>query len=594
MGSSPERMQMNVLDTRSGAATRERERLRQRMGIQEEVLPTTEDVLNEFGTIRGVGSKQKARRMGMEGGSASVGTLAAAAGVGAAGVGIASAMAAQPKTIIIETPVGEFKYDSSKWSMEDIQKDVQTKMLDAQKTEAAADHLELRKNYENAPDPQTRLELMLNWSKSQREAGSPMRTMAGAAGETLTQAVGSRFNIGGRALSGAAGEFIRTALAEGRAPTGGEMVSGAISAAPRGTTNPAFNFAKFAGAKVAGEAAKEGIDEGKFIDFKTAANVAALGGVEAMGMLAAERGLRSKAETARQRRDLGEIAMFDDAKRLGIVLDPAGQTNPSGKQVALVKAAGGSTKFQQDAARVNTPIVMEKVRQLAGSTGTAEGDAVMDANFFNRRRIAEGQIYNRISAIPGLRTVVDDWKQANSDAVNEYRKWSNTGKNENLVAAREARARADNLHDQIERGAIRSGFPQSLVTELDRSRRNIGELHTLEAGMGPTNKPTNLKVWGQMFEDNPNRYQGDLRALMRIAAAQPGVLQNASSIGVTRFSKEDLARLPVASKFLMSRPGQSFANRQSYGVDDPQFAAQLARFASGNVVEEAMRPVPYR
>lgn len=594
MGSSPERMQMNVLDTRSGAAARERERLRQRMGIQEEVLPTTEDVLNEFGAIRGVGSKQKARRMSMEGGSVSVGTLAAAAGVGAAGIGIASAVAAQPKTIVIETPAGEFKYDSSKWSMEDIQKDVQTKMLDAQKTQAASDHLELRKNYENAPDPKTRLELMLNWSKSQRQAGSPMRTMAGAAGETLTQAVGSRFNIGGRALSGAAGEFIRAALAEGRAPTGGEMVAGAISAAPRGTTNPALNLAKFAGARMAGEAVKEGIDEGKFIDFKTAANMAALGGVEGMGMMAAERGLRSKAETSRQRRDLGEIAMFDDAKRLGVILDPAGQTNPSGKQVALVKAAGGSTKFQQDAARVNTPIVMEKFRELAGTTRNPNLDAQMDETFFRARRMEEGRIYDRISSVPGLRTVVADWKQANSDAINEYRKWSNTGKNENLVAAREARNRADNLHVQIERGVTSAGFPPALVTELDRARKKIGELHTIEAAMGPTNKPTDMKVLGQMYEDNRNRYDGDLRTLMRIAAAQPGVLQNASAIGVTRLTKEDLTRLPLASKFLMSRPGQSFANRQSYGVEDPQFAAQLARFASGNVVEEAMRPVPYR
>jgi len=218
----------------------------------------------------------------------------------------------------------------------------------------------------------------------------------------------------------------------------------------------------------------------------------------------------------------------------------------------------------------------------------------MDANFFNRRRLAEGQIYNRIASIPGLRSVVDDWKQANSDAVNEYRKWSNTGKNENLVAAREARVRADTLHDRIETGVRQAGFPDALVTELDRARQNIGQLHTLEAGMGPTNKPTNLKVWGQMFEDNPNRYQGDLRALMRIAAAQPGVLQNAADIKVGRLEKADVLRIPFVSKFLQTPTGQQFANRQQYGVEDPQFAAQLARFASGDIAEQAMRPVPYR
>lgn len=85
--SSPENVQLNILDTRPGASARERARLERGLGVTEqEKLPTTQDVLSEFAGMRGIGSTQRARQLGLEGGfiSPDVAIPVARAGAGAA------------------------------------------------------------------------------------------------------------------------------------------------------------------------------------------------------------------------------------------------------------------------------------------------------------------------------------------------------------------------------------------------------------------------------------------------------------------------------------------------------------------------------
>lgn len=580
---SPERTQLNILETRPGSAAREKERLRQRMGIQEEVLPTTEDVLNEFSALRGVGSKQQARRMGMEGGKISAGVMAAA-GIGAAGVGTAAALAAPSKTIIVETPAGELRYDSSKYSMEDIQKDVSQKMLELEKIKAADEHLKNRSDYENAPNDESRIQSLLSWSNAKRAAGIATRT--------AIQAAGSRLPMAARPAPAIIAEYLGAGI-EGRLATPGEVVRAGIESLPRGSTSVPSNILKFGSASVAGEAAKEAVDTGKLLDFNNAVNYFAKGGAQALVSGAVESGMRAKSESQRQRRDLGEIEMFQDGKRLGIVLDPAAVTNPDKSKIALVKLSGGTNRFQQDAARVNTPVVMDKVRELAGSTGNPKMDQQLSPDFFAARRLQEGKTYQNVARVPGMGTLVDDWKQANSTARNEYKKYATSNKIENLNAARDANKEADRIHSEIESRLNRAGLG-SMVNDLDKARQKISELYTLEAAVGPTNKITDAKVWGQMYSDDPKRYTGDLKAMMRIAAAQPGVLQDASAIPIKGLTKEDMSRLPFLRSFMTSKIGQNVINPRNYGADESTMAAQLARFGAQNTLQSMYRPVPYQ
>lgn len=547
-------------------------------------LPTTEDILNEFSAIRGVGSKQGARKMSMEGGNISSKAMAGVAGAGVAGVGIASALASQPKMVEVETPAGIFRYDTSKYSDDEIDRDVAKKMTDFKKVQAAGDALNLRAQVANAPSEEAGLKMMLDWSNAQRAAA--------LAAKTFIQAAGSRLPAAGRMASGVVGEYASGAIM-GQMPTPGQVAQSAIESAPRGSTSLGANLLQFGAAGAAGEAARQAIDLNKPIDLETAAKAAALGGVRALAMKAVESGSVAKAETARQRRDFGEIDMYNDGKRLGIVLDPGARTNPDIKQVAGVKLSGGSAAFQQSAARINTPIVIDKVKELAGSTGNPDIDGKLNDTFFRARRLQEGQIYQTISALPNMKQKVEDWKQANSTAISEYKKWNANGKNENLVAAREARTKADDLHLQISNDLRRMG-QGGLVNDLDTASKKIAELHTLEAAVGPTGKITEAKVWGQMYEDNPKRYKGDLGALMRIAAAQPGVLQDASAIPIKRGSWEDLVQVPMLRQFMTSPAGQSMFNQQRYGTMDPSFLAQMAGLGGQGAVNQAIRSIPLR
>lgn len=577
----PERAQLSVLDTRSGAAARERARLRQKLGIQEEVLPSTEDVLSEFSSLRGVGSKQRAKAMGLESGRASIGAIAGIGAAGAAGVGAVSMMGAEkPKTIVVETEMGPLKYDSKDWSLADIEQDVAKKRKEFARIKAAEPHLELRQNYENAPDEQSRLKMLFDWSTSRR--------MAGDVAKVMMQTAGSRLPMAARPIVGAGSEMTRGFIS-GEKPTEGQIAQAAIQSLPRGGTTFGSNLLQFAGANVAGEAAKQAIDRKDMLDFKSAADAAARGGVQAAAMQAVTASPYGRYAAQKRDKFAGEIEVFKEADRLGIVLDPSAMVGARTGQIAAVKAAGGSPRFQADAARVNIPVVQEKFVELAGKTGNPNLDGKLSSEFFKAKRLEEGQIYGQIAQLPGMNSVVQQWKDANFNAAREYAKNGRTGDPEALQAARAYRDEANNLFARIELEARRAGG-QQMVTDLQRAKTKIAQLHAMESAVNPANYlPDNVKSMGQMFRDNPEYFTGDLRSIARIAAAQEGVF--GPVIGTRALAKQDLASVPFLRAFLQTPTGQRTMG--TYGPD-PTMAAQLARFGAGTALEQTQRPAPYR
>lgn len=571
--------QLTKLDARSAAAARERAKLREKMGIQEEVLPTTEDVLSEFSSMRGVGSKQRAKAMGLESGRASVGAIAALGAAGAAGVGAVAAVGAEkPKTIVVETEMGPLKYNTRDWSLADIEQDVAKKRKEFEKIKAAEPHLELRQSYENAPDDQSRLKMLFDWSNS--------RKMAGEATKVMMQAVGSRLPMAARPVVGAGAEMTRGVIA-GERPTEGQIAQSAIQMLPRGSTSFGSNLLQFAGTNVAGEAAKEAIDRGDLIDFKTAADAAARGGLQAAAMQAVTASPIGRRAAQKRDKFAGEIEVFKEADRLGIVLDPSATVGATAGQIMAVKAAGGSPRFQADASRVNIPRVQEKFVELAGRTGNPDLDGKLSPAFFQARRLEEGQIYGQVAKLPGMSKVVQDWKDANYNAAKEYANNARTGKPEALEAARQYREQANNLFGQIELAARKAGG-QQMVDDLQRARLKISQLHAMESAVNPASfLPDNVQSMGQMFRDNPNYFTGDLRSIARIAAAQPGVFGEVT--GTRALAKQDLAAVPFLRAFLQTGPGQRSVG--TYGPE-PSMVAQLARFGAGTALEQ--RPIPYR
>lgn len=566
--------QMHVLDTRPGAAVRERERLRQRMGINQEDLPTSEDVLNEMASLRGIGSKQKAKKF-MEGGSTNAGVMAGVGAVGLAGLA-ATDLQAKPDTIIVRTPAGEFKYDPSQMTLDDIQKDAAKKVDEWKKIQAAAPHLDNRANYENAPDDK-KLETLLSWTNS--------RQVVGEATKAAIQAAGSRLPMGLRPLVGVGGEMARGYIA-GQTPTTGQLAESGISSLARGGTSFGPNVLQFAGTNVAGALARGAIDK-EDIDFRKVAEAAAKGGLQAAAVQTVMNSPAARGETRRQQANRGDIEVFNDANRLRIVVDPAASTNPTKGQEFAVKLAGGSPRFSLDGSRANVPVVTNHFQRIAGTTGNPDLDQNLSPAFFRARLAQEGRVYDGVASLPGMRQVVEDWKQANFNSARQYRLYNENANPDNLAAARQFRTEADNLFGRIEQAAERNG-QRGLVDNLRTARVRIAELHAIENAVNPADfKPDAVQALGQMYRDNPRYFTGDLGAIARIAAAQPQMFQNVRMRGTKAFSWDDLGQVPALRAFLQTGPGQRSIGNTGL---DPTFLAQFARYGTGAAAQNVMQP----
>lgn len=501
------------------------------------------------------------------------------AGIGALGVaGLAATdLQAKPDTIIVKTPAGDLKYDPSVMSLDEIQQDAAKKVGEWRKLQAAAPHLDNRANYENAPDDKSRLDALLSWSNS--------RKMLGDVAKATIQAGASQLPLPLRAAGGAAGEIVRGQIA-GETPTQGQIAASAVASIPRGGTEFGPNAAKFAGANVAGEMLKQFMDDKEFT-FKDAAEAAAKGGLQAATLQGVMRSPLAAGERRRVQAAQGDVEVFNDASRLGIVIDPAAQTNPTRGQELAVKLAGGSPRFSHDASRVNVPRVTEIFQGVAGSTGNPQLDQNLSPAFFRARLAQEGRVYDTVSRLPGMRQVVEDWKQANFNSARQYRLYGENANPDALAAARQFRTEADNLFQQIEQAASRNGG-RGLVDELRNARVRIAELHAVENAVNPADyRPDQVQLLGQMYRDNPRYFTGDLASVARIAAAQPQVFQNVRMSGTKAFSQADLTAVPYLRSFLQTAPGQ-----KSIGTTglDPTFLAQLARYGTGAAVQQAAQP----
>jgi hypothetical protein len=582
-------------------------------------MPTTEDIIQEFQNVPGVKGRAGVLAMGLAG-SAAAASAGAAESMGDKGDATVKAPVDSYEIVHPDSRIGTLKYDAKKWNEDSILQDINKKEMELVKIDVAAPSLMIREEWQKVQDSRDRGEITeLEAQKKQfdlmREISIKDIGMATAArigfpllGEGLTaKRAGGLGRVPGAMIGEAVGSMI-----EGMPVTAGGVLGAGISAIPGGVKGQfAKNLMKFAGAQLGGEITKEAIDQGDIISFKRAAMAAAEGGAGAATMKLMDKAARATSSQVAKRGDWAVIKTLSGANELGLIVDPTIYRD-SWPKTMLMKLAGGSTKFQDAASRINYPRMTEAVEGVLGvPAGTS-----FDRPFFLTMRMELGKSYEKIAAVSKqARSAVDDWKAANEAiSVNSKAAASEITPKVRIQyreAAAKAREDADKAFAVIQTEAYATG-KGNLVDDLIESRKQLGRMYAIKASVNEASGKIEYPgVWGEMYQAG-TRFDGNLDKLARLSAIMPEVLQPPQSMIRQRPLKgaaetkmmQNMMSLPfraglagpqaAALQTMMSRPYQSGAigDMMSFRTQ-PRVPDQLGRFL-GTEGTEAARPIPYR
>jgi len=586
-------------------------------------MPTTEDIVQEFQNVPGVKGRAGAREMGLAAAGAPV-----AAGVAAAmqedGVSPLKPSVDGYEIVHPDSRIGTLKYDAKKWNEDSILQDINKKEMELVKIDVASPSLLIREKWQQIEDARDRGEItdidaqtqqfQLMRDRSFKDMGMAMAAEIGfpLLGEALTAK--TRIRGLGRVPGAMIGEAVGSMI-EGRPVTAGGVIGAGIAAIPGGVQGEfAKNVMRFAGAKLGGEITKEAIDRGDLISFKQASMASAEGGAGAVGIKLMDKAARAVSSQVAKRGNWAVIKTLSGANELGLIHDPTIYGDSWPKSM-MMKLAGGSTKFQDAASRINYPRMTEAVEGVLGvPAGTS-----FDRPFFLSTRMELGKAYEKIGAVSKqARNAIDDWKAANEAiSVNAKAAASETNPKVRIQyreAATKAREDADKAFAVIQTEAYATG-KGNLVDDLVESRKQLGRMYAIKASVNEASGKIEYPgVWGEMYQAGVP-FDGNLEKLARISAIMPQVLQPPQSMirqrplkglaetkmmeGISNVMslpiKAGLAGPQAASlQAMMSRPYQrgAIGDMMSFRTQ-PTVPAQLGRFL-GTEAAEASRPIPYR
>jgi hypothetical protein len=541
-------------------------------------LPTTEDIIQEFQNVPGVGGRAGARRMGL-------------ASVGGAGALMLKDEAQANEPVIgaveVEHPyLGTLKYNRD-WSAEDIQNDVNKREVEYAKIQAASPQLQLREKFENAKTHAEKLSVLQEFGPMGAAMG--MRMAGGAAAGVAPPMVRPFIGMGTEAAALAV---------EGQPITPGKMGRAAAEYSVAGASGQlAKNALKFMGINVVGEQIEEFIDRGGLISLDAAAKKAAEGGAQAVVMKAVDKGKLAGLQRKAIEGDSELIKTFNMVNEAGLIGDPLAFSKTAGRKAAMM-VAGGSDEYQKYASIINEPKILNMAKQDIGIEGA------LNRENFIARRLELGQAYNDVANISGTaREAVNQWKLANDAARDAYRKAASKADTEALQAARSYRDQANRWFDTIISEAERTGN-ESLVRNLKNSQRLIAKTYAVEAATNTaTGRIDNAKAWGLMWDDGM-KFDGNMETLARLARTMPEVMADTSKIGIGKGMPQGklaaafaMTGIPAATRAgLGSRAGQAMTFLPRYQEGTPDAAARAARFLTGDIADrmQEQRPVPYR
>ena len=577
-------------------------------------LPTTEDVIQEFQNVPGIGGRAGARRLGL--------------GASAAGAAAIAEYAAPVDSYEISHPdprIGTLRYSAKDWTEDKILQDINKKEIELLAIDVSEPQLRLREQFQQIQDrvdrgeldqlsaTEAQINLMKQTPLTTEASAMAARVAAPMIGEGL---LGKRGGAVGRAVGrvggGMLGEVIGSRL-EGEPASLGAVLGAGVAAAPEGKSREfAKNLLKFVGAELGEEVTKEAIDRKALLSFKQAAAASAEGGASAAGMKLFDKVARKAAPAMAKRGEYELIKTMAGANQLGLIIDPTIYANAWPRNLAMTMA-GGNTKFQEAASRVNYPRVVTAVQQVLGVP--PEKTSFGKSFFFEQREILS-EPYKKIAAVSKkAASALEDWKAANEDVVANVRAAAEPNvknRSELRQAARRAREDADRAFDAIQVEAYATGNGH-LVKDLTESRKQLSRMYAIKAA---TNEASGMieypKVWGEMY-DVGVPFDGNLEKLARVASTMPEVLtppmalrrqapikdiskarigEMASNVFAAPYRAAVAVPQRMALEAMLSSPVQRAMLLPPSGrqVSVP---AQLGRFLTAEAME-SFRPAPYR
>lgn len=579
-----------------------------------DVLPTTEDVIQEFQNVPGIGGRAGARQLGL--------------GASAAGGAALAEYTAPVDTYEIEHPdprIGTLRYSAKNWTEDKILQDINKKEIELLKIDVASPQLRLREEYQriqDAVESGQMTEIEGAGAQMQLLKDTPLTTEASAmAARVLTpiageQLLGKRGGIPGRMIGRVGGAMLGETIGsrlEGEPASTGAIVGAGIMALPEGKQREfAKNLLKFAGASVGAEVTKEAIDRKALLSFKQAASSAAEGGASAVGMKLMDKAASKLLPAVAKRGEYEMIKTMAGANELGLIVDPTIYANAWPRNLAM-KIAGGNTKFQEAASRVNYPRMVAAATDVLG----VAPETSLGRSFFLEQRELLSEPYKKIAAVSKkAASALEDWKSANEAVVANMRaaaaETNVKNRTELRDAARKAKDEAEKAFASIQVEAYATGNGH-MVKDLTEARKQLSRMYAIKAASNEASgKIEYPRVWGEMYEAGVP-FDGNLEKLARLSATIPEVLQPPSAIrrqmpikGVSQTTlTESLGKMAMAGpraamaiperlalETLMSSPVQRAMLLPPSG---PQVSvpAQLGRFLTAESLQ-AIRPAPYR
>lgn len=579
-----ERTQLSFIDTRRGQSARERARMEQALGIKEESLPTTEDIIQEFQTVPGIKGRAGVRELGL---------ASAGGGVGLAAADIAASKNAPAEgnigVVELEHPyLGVLRY-TPEWSKEEIQKDLQQKEIEYAKIQAASPQLALREKFEAAATPAEKLSVLQEFGPMGTAMG--LRMAGGAAAGYAPPIARPFIGMGTEAAALAV---------EDKPITAGKMGRAAAEYTVAGKSGElAKNALKFLGINIAGEQIEEFIDRGGAITLDAAARRAAEGGGQALLMKALDKGKLAAAQKAAiSKSDSELIRTLTLANEGGLVLDPVMFSRTAARKGAM-KVAGGSKEFHNYASIVNEPRILKLAKEDIGIEGA------LNNNAFITRRLELGEAYRDVAKVsPAAESAVNEWKRMNDLARDAFRRVQSKADTEALDAARAYKEKANAAFDTMVTEAKKLPGGDDLILRLRDAQKKIAKTYAVEAATNTaTGRIDNAQVWGFMW-DQKIPFDGNMETLARLARSMPEVMADTSKISIGKTLPQGkmaaavaMTGVPAAARMAMgSGPAQALTFLPSYRQGTPDVAARASRFLVGDVSErmEPQRPVPYR
>lgn len=579
-----ERTQLSFIDTRRGQSARERARMEQALGIKEESLPTTEDIVQEFQTVPGIKGRAGVRELGL---------ASAGGGVGLAAADIAASKNAPAEgdigVVELEHPyLGVLRY-TPEWSKEEIQKDLQQKEIEYAKIQAASPQLALREKFEAAATPAEKLSVLQEFGPMGTAMG--LRMAGGAAAGYAPPIARPFIGMGTEAAALAV---------EDKPITAGKMGRAAAEYTVAGKSGElAKNALKFLGINIAGEQIEEFIDRGGAITLDAAARRAAEGGGQALLMKALDKGKLAAAQKAAiSKSDSELIRTLTLANEGGLVLDPVMFSRTAARKGAM-KVAGGSKEFHDYASIVNEPRILKLAKEDIGIEGA------LNNNAFITRRLELGEAYRDVAKVsPAAESAVNEWKRMNDLARDAFRRVQSKADTEALDAARAYKEKANAAFDTMVTEAKKLPGGDDLILRLRDAQKKIAKTYAVEAATNTaTGRIDNAQVWGFMW-DQKVPFDGNMETLARLARSMPEVMADTSKISIGKTLPQGklaaavaMTGVPAAARMVMgSGPAQALTFLPSYRQGTPDVAARASRFLVGDVSErmEPQRPVPYR